>query len=107
MECGLVNGFGSDMAADDFVVVSGDDFSVDELLDFSNGFEEEEQPQQQPDGKEQDENSASPENSTAPENSGLTLSDDFGSLPESELSIPVSLISIFGKRETFFLFRGN
>lgn len=92
--------------ADEFLVVnggshgvSGDDLFVDELLDFSNDFEEgeEQQPQQldKPEGKEQDREiacSVFQESliTPAPENSAVSANEDFGSLPESELSVPVS-----------------
>ncbi|KAL8478833.1 hypothetical protein ACS0TY_030639 [Phlomoides rotata] len=76
------NGFRSEMASDDLFVVSGDDFFVDQLLDFSNGFDEDEQPHQL---QEPDDN-VTCSVSTAPENSSL----DFGSLPQSqELTLPV------------------
>ncbi|KAI3461954.1 hypothetical protein Pfo_018617 [Paulownia fortunei] len=110
MECvqgALASGFGPEMASktaafmDDFLSVngtpnglSGDEFFVDQLLDFSNDFSEaEEQPQQleEPEGKEQDQKeicSVSQEKQTAVENSALSANDDFGSLPESELSVP-------------------
>ncbi|PIN16636.1 hypothetical protein CDL12_10727 [Handroanthus impetiginosus] len=75
--------------------VSGDDLFVDELLDFSNDFSDAEEQQQQLEGqeekKEQDKSetcSVSQDKETAPENSLLSARDDFGSLPESELSVP-------------------
>ncbi|KAK6118445.1 hypothetical protein DH2020_047862 [Rehmannia glutinosa] len=85
---------------DDFPAVNGvsgtgDDFFVDELLDFSNDFSEaeEHEPQQleEPEEKEQDKEkncSVLLEKQIAPENSAISEKDDFGSLPESELSVP-------------------
>lgn len=114
MQGALVSGFVPEMAlkaaafTDDFLGVNGapngvsvDDLFVDELLDFSNDFEEEEEEPQQPEEpeeKEQDKKitcSVSQEKLTAPENSALSANDDFGSLPESELSVPVSPSFIF------------
>ncbi|KAL7131419.1 hypothetical protein ABFS83_12G001800 [Erythranthe nasuta] len=80
--------------------VSGDDLFVDELLDFSNDFSEEEEIEEddkplqleQPEELEQDKNkfcSVSQEMQTAPEKSGLSANDDFDSLPETELPLPV------------------
>ncbi|KAL6502679.1 hypothetical protein OROHE_024332 [Orobanche hederae] len=108
MECvhgALVSGLGSETPSktaafmDDFSAVSGlsgDELFVDELLDFSNDFSEEEreeQPQEleEPDEKEQDKGKAFPftlEKLTAPEKSAVLVKDDFGPLPESELSVP-------------------
>ncbi|KAH6808253.1 hypothetical protein C2S51_029361 [Perilla frutescens var. frutescens] len=112
MECvqgAFINSFGPEMLktaafADDLLVVnggshgvSGDDLFVDELLDFSNDFEQEEeqQPQQQLEEQEKEQDrktecsvlheKLSP---PAPENSAVSANDDFGSLPESELSVP-------------------
>lgn len=105
MECGFVNGIGIGAevlkTGDEFLVVaggshgvSGDDLFVDELLDFSNDFEQEEELQQQlyePEEKELDGKTAcSVLQPPAPENSAVSANDDFGSLHESELSVPVS-----------------
>ncbi|GFQ03777.1 gata transcription factor 6 [Phtheirospermum japonicum] len=105
MECvqgALVSGFGSETAprtasfSEEFPTVngvSGDDLFVDELLDFSNDFnEEEEQQPQKPEEKELEEKekncSVSLEKQTAPENGAVSVKDGFGPLPESELSVP-------------------
>ncbi|KAK6129581.1 hypothetical protein DH2020_036682 [Rehmannia glutinosa] len=69
---------------------TGDDFFVDELLDFSNDFSEAEQ-LEEPEEKEQDKEkncSVLLEKQIAPENSAISEKGDFGSLPESELSVP-------------------
>ncbi|KAL0424487.1 UNVERIFIED_CONTAM: GATA transcription factor 5 [Sesamum radiatum] len=109
MECvqgALVSAFGSETAPktaafmDDFFAgpsagASGEDLFVDQLLDFSNDFSEaEEQTLQveEPEENEQDNKkttcSVSQQGQTPPENSALSAKDDFGSLPESELSVP-------------------
>lgn len=77
---------------DDLVVVNGgDDFFVDELLDFSNDFSEAEEqtPYQleQPEEKEQGKNAIC---SVSQENDSLSAKDDFGSLTESELGVSVN-----------------
>ncbi|KAL3637450.1 hypothetical protein CASFOL_018618 [Castilleja foliolosa] len=68
---------------------SGDDLFVDELLDFSNDFneEEEEQPQklEEPEETELEEKEIK---QTAPEKSVVSVKDEFGPLPESEISVP-------------------
>ncbi|KAK6125718.1 hypothetical protein DH2020_040539 [Rehmannia glutinosa] len=87
---GLKNGFGPETAAvmDDICGVNGgagDDFFVDELLDFSNGFSEtEEQPPPPQTEKPPPENEK--QVTPPPENFSLSAGDDFGSLHESELS---------------------
>ncbi|KAI3451027.1 hypothetical protein Pfo_007692 [Paulownia fortunei] len=95
----LRSGFGSETAAktDDFWGINGgagDDFFVDELLDFSNGYSEtEEQPPQpeEPQENEQGKRKTSPvsheKQAAPPENRSLSGEDDFGSLHESELSV--------------------
>ncbi|KAL6523743.1 hypothetical protein OROGR_017346 [Orobanche gracilis] len=108
MECvhgALVSGLGPETPSktaafmDDFSEVSGlsgDELFVYELLDFSNDFSEEEREQQpqeleEPEEKEQDMGKAFPfslEKLTAPEKSAVPVKDDFGPLPESELSVP-------------------
>ncbi|KAG8373243.1 hypothetical protein BUALT_Bualt11G0003500 [Buddleja alternifolia] len=97
MDCvpgALKSGFGPGM--DEFFGVNGgtngDDFSVDELLDFSNDFSHTEE---EPQGNEPVETktfSVSPEKLTPPppENSGVSVKDDFGPLPETQLSVPAA-----------------
>ncbi|KAL8034061.1 hypothetical protein ABFX02_12G002600 [Erythranthe guttata] len=76
--------------------VSGDDLFVDELLDFSNDFSEEEEIEEdekplQPEEFEHHKNkfcSVSQQMQTPPEKSGLSANDDFDSLPETELPLP-------------------
>ncbi|KAL3818803.1 hypothetical protein ACJIZ3_004708 [Penstemon smallii] len=105
MECvqGVLNG-GLEMVAktasfvDEICGANGDDFFVDELLDFSNDFSEtEEQPPQLegPEEKEQDKKqncsvSLLKEKQTAieTEKSVVSPNHDFVSLPESELNVP-------------------
>lgn len=102
MQGALIDGFGPEMLkADEFLVVNGgshgvtgDDLFVDELLDFSNDFEEGEGEGQLLDKPEEKELDCSvlQESLTTPalENSAVSANDDFGSLPETELSVPVS-----------------
>ncbi|KAL0432081.1 UNVERIFIED_CONTAM: GATA transcription factor 5 [Sesamum radiatum] len=104
MECvqgAWVSGFGSETALktaafmDDFfggpnAGASGEDLFVDQLLDFSNDFSEaDEQTQQveEPEKNEQDKKQTCSEEQTPPENSAISAKDDFGSLPEGELSV--------------------
>lgn len=94
--------------ADEFAhAVSGDDLFVDELLDFSNDFQD--QQLDQPEENEPDRKTASSvlqENLTPPppENSA---NDEFGSLAESELSIPVSKSFNFSFSFPFNFRKGN
>ncbi|KAL3614662.1 hypothetical protein CASFOL_041419 [Castilleja foliolosa] len=104
MEC-VQGGFGSETASktalllEDFSAVNGvvscDDLFVDELLDFSHDFNEEEEETQleEPEEKELEEKekdfSVSLEKQPAPEKSVVSVKDDYGPLPESELIVPV------------------
>ncbi|KAL0344299.1 UNVERIFIED_CONTAM: GATA transcription factor 5 [Sesamum angustifolium] len=77
---------------DECLGVNGDDFFVDELLDFSNGYSEtEEQPpaeesQEIEQGKDKNCCVSQEKETAPPEDSSLSGKDDFGSLHESELS---------------------
>ncbi|CAK9157067.1 unnamed protein product [Ilex paraguariensis] len=74
--------------------VSGDDFFVDDLLDFSkagseDGFaEEKEQPLEENDKGCFLSVSLGNDNSSKPSTSAFSVKDDFGSVPGSELSVP-------------------
>ncbi|PIN06825.1 hypothetical protein CDL12_20623 [Handroanthus impetiginosus] len=94
----LKSGFGPETAAktavvvDDFLGVNGgagDDFFVDELLDFSNGYCEniEEQPPQTEEPTPEKEQGSEKESTEPPESGALSLKDDFGSLHESEFGV--------------------
>ncbi|XP_047968040.1 GATA transcription factor 5-like [Salvia hispanica] len=97
MECAFIDAFAPEMLKT--AAFADEDLFVDELLDFSNEFEEVKEEQQQleePEEKEQDQSktasSVLEEKLTpapAPENSPVSTNGDFGSLPESELSLPV------------------
>ncbi|KAG6383732.1 hypothetical protein SASPL_156497 [Salvia splendens] len=95
MVCAFIDAFAPEMLKT--AAFAADDLFVDELLDFSNEFEEMKEEQQQleePEEKEQDQSktasSVLEEKLTpAPENSPVSTNGDFGSLPESELSLPV------------------
>ncbi|CAA0839220.1 GATA transcription factor 5 [Striga hermonthica] len=89
MELGCGGGFGPEAApVGDSTGCPGDDLFVDELLDFSNGFSETEEPPPPP-GNEPGNGEAALEKqeTPAPQNRGFVAGDGFGSLHESELSV--------------------
>ncbi|KAL2520457.1 GATA transcription factor 5 [Forsythia ovata] len=105
MECAqgpLRSCFGPEMALkntpqqtflDDFLTVnggqsgvSGDDFFVDDLLDFSNGFSEKEEEPEKHEPENHEQQTVNDESNAI--NSASSVKEDFGSLPCSELSVP-------------------
>lgn len=98
MECAFIDAFAPEMLKT--AAFADEDLFVDELLNFSDEFEELKEEQQQldePEEKQPDQSktasSVSEEKllpAPAPENSPVSTNGDFGSLPESELSLPVS-----------------
>lgn len=101
---GLKSGFGPETAEKTVVNMeellgtnggcTGDDFFVDELLDFSNGYSETEEQQEEPQEMEMGKTKNSPvsqeKQESPPENSSLSGKEDFGSLHESEVSVQVN-----------------
>lgn len=88
-------------------VTTCDDFFVDELLNFSNedGLVEEEEQEAEGD---KGFGSVSPEKQTqnfdhSDSSSKFSHKDDFGSVPSSELNLPVRILSIFSYEIGFFL----
>ncbi|XP_057806893.1 GATA transcription factor 5-like [Salvia miltiorrhiza] len=85
MECGFIDGFGAEMLKT--AGLADDDLFVDELLDFSNDLEEHAHGEQhhqldQPEDKEKTTASSLLLTPPPPDN------DDFGSLPETQLTVP-------------------
>lgn len=76
-------------------VVSGDDFFVDDLLDFSNGFVEGEGEEEQGEEDNSVQKTCSVSISASPQekpeiDDTISVKEDFASLPVSEISVPVS-----------------
>lgn len=114
--------------SDDLWVVNGqnvvacDDFFVDDLLDLSNedGLADDNEPEEEEDKacpsvptlKLQDQDQDLQNLNFKPSTSNFSPKEDFGTLPTSELGVPVFslLFSLFtnkgggGKKETFFFF---
>lgn len=97
--------------------VSSDDFSVDDLFDFTNeeGFlEQQQQPQHEEEEEEEDEGAPISSSSSSPKRQKLsqeehlsndtTTNFDYGSLPTSELAVPVNEPCSFKKKFCFSLF---
>lgn len=86
-------------------VIGGDDFSVDELLDFSNGYSETEEKLTE-EQREAEEGKLETTSLLQERNGAVSLSmrEEFGSLDEGELCFEVNLnFTIYG---FFFFFSG-
>lgn len=90
--------FGDDVSAagDGQNVVSGEDFFVDDLLDFSNGYVEGEGEEEKQGGEDNSvQKTCSVSISVSPQkkpeiDETISVKEDFASLPVSEISVPVS-----------------